>query len=242
MVWTRFAAHLLDAHLPHAVIDRLQRQRQRGAALSGLAGRRHPRHHPEQAGRRRPAGTLRSDPRGAGEQRRALPLRSHGGRRPAGDLHPARPARHRRRTAGHRGHLLGHAGLAVQHVRRQQAVLDAGARGACAGLHRTRPARRPVRHRRGAQAGDPGARDPACALSLDDVQVESLVPDALRGADRDAFMAGLDDAGRADAGAAGRRPRQGLRAALCRPVGARWPGVALRCASCPPTMPSPTCA
>lgn len=35
------------------------------------------------------------------------------------------------------------------------------------------------------------AREAGMALSLDDVQVQSLVPEALRGADRDAFMAGL---------------------------------------------------
>ena len=36
------------------------------------------------------------------------------------------------------------------------------------------------------------ARESGMPLSLADVQVESLVPDALRGADRDAFMAGLE--------------------------------------------------
>jgi aspartokinase/homoserine dehydrogenase 1 len=47
-------------HLPHAVDRRLQRQRQRGRAVRGMAGGRHPRHHPEQAGRARPAGALRA--------------------------------------------------------------------------------------------------------------------------------------------------------------------------------------
>ena len=36
------------------------------------------------------------------------------------------------------------------------------------------------------------ARESGMPLSLADVGVESLVPDALRGADRDAFMAGLE--------------------------------------------------
>jgi aspartokinase/homoserine dehydrogenase 1 len=36
------------------------------------------------------------------------------------------------------------------------------------------------------------ARESGMPLSVADVQVESLVPDALRGADRDAFMAGLE--------------------------------------------------
>ncbi|MBV2209827.1 MAG: bifunctional aspartate kinase/homoserine dehydrogenase I [Thermomonas sp.] len=36
------------------------------------------------------------------------------------------------------------------------------------------------------------ARESGMPISLDDVQVQSLVPEALRGADRDAFMAGLE--------------------------------------------------
>src|SRR5574337_1237091 len=51
-----------------------------------------------------------------------------------------------------------YAGLAVQPPRRPAAVLRAGARGTCAGLYRTRSARRSFRPGCGAQAGDPGAR------------------------------------------------------------------------------------
>jgi aspartokinase/homoserine dehydrogenase 1 len=48
------------------------------------------------------------------------------------------------------------------------------------GLHRARSARRPLRHGRGAQAGDPRAARWACEIELSDVEIESLVPEALR--------------------------------------------------------------
>jgi aspartokinase/homoserine dehydrogenase 1 len=74
-------------------------------------------------------------------ERRTFPLRGDGRRRPAGDLDPARPARHRRRAARRRGHPFGYAGVAVQPLRWFGAVLDARARSARARLHRTRSAR-----------------------------------------------------------------------------------------------------
>ena len=57
------------------------------------------------------------------------------------------------------GIFSGHAGLPVQCLRRQRAVLGHRARGQAARLHGAGSARRPVRHRRGAQAHHPGARD-----------------------------------------------------------------------------------
>ncbi len=133
--------HLLDTHLPHAVIvDCSASNAVAEHYPAWLAAGIHVITPNKQAG----AGSLEryeAIRAGACAWRRAFPLRGHRRRRPAGDLHPARPARYRRRTDRHRRHPLGHAGVAVQQVRWQQAVLGTGPRGACAGLYRTRSAR-----------------------------------------------------------------------------------------------------
>ena len=105
------------------------------------------------------AGLLRLAAGGAPRRRRALSVRGHGRRRPAGHPDAARPARDRRRDHEHRGHLLGHAGVSVQRLRRQRAVLRHRARSQAARLHRARSARRPLGHGCRAQADHPRARD-----------------------------------------------------------------------------------
>src|SRR5690606_17108009 len=211
-----FAAHVRRGGLPRqpprrapaARADRgLQRQRGGGAPLSRMAGLGHPRGHPEQARRQRRLAALCRHRRGSA-QRRALHVRGHGGRRPAGDQYAAQPARHRRRDRGHRRHALGHAGVAVQQLRRQPPVLGAGAPGARDGLYRTRSARRPVGPGRGPQAGDPGTRSRARTVAgrrgRGKPGARAPAGRAARRVPRPARGAGRADAGAAGGGA-GRR-------------------------------------
>ncbi len=157
-----FEEHVHADHIPHAVIIDCSASEDGGRAVSAVAGRRDPRGHAQQARQQRSADALRQRPGGAPRQRRPLPVRSHGRRRPADHADAARPARDRRRDPPGGGHLLGHAGLPVQRVGRRAAVLGHRARRQGEGLHRAGPARRPVGHRRRPQARDPGARARAC--------------------------------------------------------------------------------
>ena len=71
----------------------------------------------------------------------------------------ARPARDRRRDPPYRRHPVRHARISVQRVGRHAAVLGSRARREGERLYRARSARRPLGHRRRAQAGDPRPRD-----------------------------------------------------------------------------------
>ena len=155
----RFEDHVHADHLPHAVII--------DCSASETVAALYPRWlaegiHVVTPNKRANSGRStcsRSVQRGAPGRRVALPLRGHGRRRAADHADAARPARDRRRDPQGRGHLLRHAGLSLQRVGRQRAVLVDRQDGQGEGLHRAGPARRPLGHRRGAQAGDSGARD-----------------------------------------------------------------------------------
>ena len=168
---------------------RLQRQRCGRRALSGMAGDGHPRGHPEQT---RPAAAT-----GRATERSATPRNTAAcsatkppWARPAGHPDTAVAARHRRRADRHRRRNVGHAGMAVQSFRRQRAVLGTASPKRGARLYRARTARTISAAPSRAQAGIL-ARETAPSLSLADVDIESLVPEALRQVSRDEFFSRL---------------------------------------------------
>ena len=98
----------------------------------------------------------------------ALSVRGDGRRRAADHADAARPARDgrrdppdRRASSPARCRICSTCGTAREPFSR------GGARRQGEGLHRARSARRPVRHGRGPQAGDPGARDGPAARARD---------------------------------------------------------------------------
>ena len=155
----QFAAHVHTEHLPHAIIIDCSASDAVAAHYADWLAQRHPRGHAEQAGRRRSAGALPG--------RSAKPASTSGARfRYEATVGAGLPVIQTLRDLIDTGDKLqavegifsGTLAWLFNRFDGSQPFSRLVLRSPGARLHRTGPARRPVRHRRRPQAGDPGAR------------------------------------------------------------------------------------
>ncbi len=156
----KFVEHLHVDHLPHTVIIDCTADESVAKHYAEWLEGRHPRRHAEQEGQLRPAGVLRIAEGRAQGGRLLVSVRSHRGRRPAGDLRRcatcARPAT---RSSSIEGIFSGTLAYLFNVYDGKTAVLRHREGRQGQGLHRAGSARRPLGHGLRAQGHHPGPRD-----------------------------------------------------------------------------------